>query len=501
MNSVRLRATRWCCFFVSGALLSLVAAVLPTTTGFRAASASTLELAASGASAVPSVAPPSTPGVEVWDSHFNPSPLGESQNSAQALAVSPDGSRVYVTGRSVPSLTTGATNYGTVAYSAATGSQLWATSFAAGTSWDAGGRAIALSPTGLQLFVTGHSYTGAVTVAYNALTGAELWRQALATNGEGSALAVSPDSTKVVVTGSGRDSAGKVGYATSAYSTATGALAWSSYYVTTGYAGGASGVVFNPSGSAVFITGSSPDLGSLGNTSFATIAYDAARGVQIWVGRYQGYNRGSETARTIAISPDGSHVFVTGTSPPEDGEPYLDELATVAYDAVSGAQLWVGRYHGPARSYQMIFSGGLCVSPDGTTLFVSGDSHQENDGGMVTLAYDASTGVQRWVQRHAGAGTGIAVSPNGLEVFVGGYSPGGLSGNRSGATAVAYTSGGAELWDKRSDDVTMTTGGIGSAIAVSPIGAQVFEVGFESDPISLGSPNGYDYATLAFAAA
>jgi hypothetical protein len=95
---------------------------------------------------------------------------------AQSVAISPDGSKVLVTGfvagASPPS---GATDWGTVAYRATTGAQLWARLYTPeqGTNY---ARGIVLSPDGSRAFVNGIQQPGQYeTVAYKVATGARLW--------------------------------------------------------------------------------------------------------------------------------------------------------------------------------------------------------------------------------------------------------------------------------------------------------------------------------------
>jgi outer membrane protein assembly factor BamB len=117
----------------------------------------------------------------------------------------------------------------------------------------------------------------------------------------------------------------------------------------------------------------------------------------------------------VAVSPGGKAVFVTGTA----GYDY----ATVAYNAASGTQLWVKRYT-TAGGANDAYS--VAVSPAGGTVYVTG----AGDGGIAytTVAYSAITGTQQWVRSYAGpAGGGatwVAVSPATGTVYVTGHSIG-----------------------------------------------------------------------------
>ena len=63
----------------------------------------------------------------------------------------------------------------------------------------------------------------------------------------------------------------------------------------------------------------------------------AVPGAQLWASSGPA---GDPGATSVAASPADGTVFVTGLSP---GSGHLD-YATVAYDAATGAQLWVSRY-------------------------------------------------------------------------------------------------------------------------------------------------------------
>src|SRR5436309_2476353 len=124
------------------------------------------------------------------------------------------------------------------------------------------------------------------------------------------------------------------------------------------------GIVASPDGSKVFVTGNKGPR-----------AYNASTGAKIW-STLRGFNNYSY----IAASPDGSMVFVTGWT------------ATVAYDAATGRLLWVKDVR-PSGFWWAVASGGT-----GADVFVAGSSGGGN-GNLTVVAYDARTGVKRWVQR------------------------------------------------------------------------------------------------------
>src|SRR5207249_3233233 len=116
----------------------------------------------------------------------------------------------------------------------------------------------------------------------------------------------------------------------------------------------------SPDGSAVFVTGFSYE----GYPDYATVAYDASTGAQLWVMRYDG-----GVASALGVSIDGSAVFVTGGT--DVG--FNDDYVTISYDASTGAELWLMRYDGPASDSDHAYA--LQVSPDGASVFVTGGSY------------------------------------------------------------------------------------------------------------------------------
>src|SRR5439155_19968356 len=162
----------------------------------------------------------------------------------------------------------------------------------------------------------------------------------------------------------------------------------------------------------------------------ASLAYDAVTGDRRWVNRGPGPSDSCDAAAAVAASPAGSSVVVTGVSRSSCAPDY----ATVAYDASTGHRLWVRRYNGPANDYDEATA--LGVSPDGYTVFVTGFSTvRRADGDYATVAYDAATGARLWLRRYDGPGNGydaataLGVSPDGSRVFVTGNSFGSGSGS------------------------------------------------------------------------
>lgn len=360
-------------------------------------------------------------GDELWAARFNGPE--DSSDGASFVAASPDGSKVFVTGYSHGGASS--YDYATIAYSAASGTQLWVARYNGPANRSDQAHSLAVSPDGFQVFVSGTSYnpddsTDYETVAYSALDGTQLWDaryNPLNSNDQARSLDVSPDGSKVFVTGVSFGGESANDYATVAYSASSGVQLWDARHDgPASYWDAASSLAVSPDSSKVFVTGRSYGA----EEDYGTIAYSTVDGVQLWTARYNGPGHSPvDQADRVAVSPDGSKVLVTGLSDPDQGDA---DYVTVAYSADDGAQIWVARYNGPDNGWDAPYS--LAVSRDGSKVFVTGYS----DGSFGTVAYSVATGAKLWAALYKGwvddRGTSLAVSPDGSKVFVTGYGHG-----------------------------------------------------------------------------
>jgi hypothetical protein len=162
-------------------------------------------------------------------------------------------------------------------------------------------------------------------------------------------------------------------------------------------------VAASPAGDRVYVTGHSTGAGS--RLDYATVAYRAATGARQWVRRYDGPGKNGDGARSVAVSPSGRTVFVTGTS---FGRGTGDDYATLAYRAATGARQWVSRYNGPRNTFDVANS--LAVDPTSGKVYVTGVVGAFTESGdYATVAYRPATGTRLWVRFYNGPiGTNVA---------------------------------------------------------------------------------------------
>jgi outer membrane protein assembly factor BamB len=467
--------------YLMRACVAAAAGVALSTMGVTGASASGAAPRAQQAMQVPlgGRVHAASPGTQLWVKRYNGSGVGA---RALSVAASPAGNTVFVTGESTNQAQT-ANDYATVAYNATTGAQLWAKNYISPGIGSDQANAVAVSPDGKTVFVTGES-TGTTsgydyaTVAYNAATGAQVWAERY--NGAGNStddatsLGVSPTGSTVYVTGYSVGSTHNYAYATVAYNAATGAQRWIQRYdAHGGFLDVAYSIAVSSTGT-VFVTGAAL-AGSTTGQDYTTVAYNPA-GTQLWVKNYSGPDNVAgepDEANAVTASPDGKTVFVTGKIYAGATLGYI--YGTVAYNAATGAQVWAKHYHGPCCSSNG--ANAVTASPDSKTVYVTGSIGDGLD--YATVAYNAATGAQVWAKQYHGIGPGfneaysVAVSPDGSTVYVTGYSPA-ANGLFAYATVAYDAATGAPLWVKRVSD------GQAYSLAVSPTTGTVFVTGIST---------------------
>lgn len=474
-------------------------------------------------------------GNQLWEVRRD-GPAGD-YDQARDVELSPDGKVVYVTGYQDWGWVEG--NMVLVAYDAETGAELWSSVYHDPTSRhvDTAGYHIALSPDGQQVYVTGwhHDVTTLVeeereardvlTVAFDAATGTQLWNarydgpRKLGVDWEEPLdMTVSPDGTRAYVTAI---SVGRLGaehfegdtwdvihaqdYATVAYNLLPpkepgdpelGAELWAERFDGAGlFDSPTGGITVSLDGSHVFVTGVSAQghTGALNVPLFdwVTLAYDAVTGVEVWRQHHRG-DEGEDLGQTwnvsrgLAMSPNGDRLYVAGTvdsvfsdyrsvipSPTGSGK-----FRVVAYDTATGAESMTATYSNPIpapANQNLLF--GMGVSPDGETVYLVGDTpssglagpyqlaHSAQDPVITTVAFDSSNGSRRWVSRSdpgmemkwaataysrqlGNPGKAFVVSDDGRRIYVSGYAAyGGIEGcpelNRceGGFRLLAYDAG------------------------------------------------------------
>lgn len=465
--------------------------------------------AGSGAASVCLEVPSFNERCEAWSAFYDDGT--GTLDLAVAVASSHDGERVFVTGLSyVPGQAHPMFDTTTIAYDAATGEEIWSRRFdEVPDTWDQT-HDIAVSPDGSRVFVAGLGgldFRGGgdfLLLAYDADSGDPLWegRYDGGSIDEAWAMAVAPDGEVVYLTGPSLGEGTDRDYATAAFDAATGGLLWSARYQGPGVDEPA-GAAVSHQGDRVFVTGRS--RGGAGD-DYVTVAYETGDpqrlGEELWVARYEGRG-GEDQPAGITLDREGSLAIVAGRS--QAAGESRSEAATVAYESETGEQVWESRL-GLGEGVE-----GASVATAGDLVVVGGSVAAEvagrEDRDPLLVAYRATTGSEVWRARgDLGALTHEAVTdlragPGDERIYAAGTSSPVAEYARSTFMTLAYRADtGARVWAARYESGLPDQLALPAALAVDPTGRRLFVAGAASTGPHLAelALRSNDYLTVAY---
>lgn len=218
---------------------------------------------------------------------------------------------------------------------------------------------------------------------------------------------------------------------------------------------------------------------------YSIVAYDAS-GTELWVRNFDGTANENDSAYAVAVDPASGNVYVTGKS---RGFSNDYEFVTLAYSS-TGTFLWEAReYSADGFTYFGQYCD-IAVGSSGTVYF-TGDIEDY----IVTVAYDPLTGSELWNATFIGHPflrdypTSMAVDPNSENVYVTGTTL--INNPGKDYVTVAYDSSGSELWNATYDGLA-DDDDEAFDIALDSSG-NVFVTGS-----SIGVGTDYDYATVGY---
>jgi len=234
------------------------------------------------------------------------------------------------------------------------------------------------------------------------------------------------------------------------------------------------GVAVSPDGLSVYVTG-----GGAQDNAVATFSRVAPTGELDWVGVIKDGDPGVDglaSPQEVVVSPDGDHVYVASLS--DDG------VSAFARDPGNGTLTFIDVYKDGVDAEGTDGAVGLAISPDGDHVYVTGT----NENAVATFSRDESTGELTFVEFDqdgvggvdglAGA-TDVAISPNGANVYVA------SAGDSAVATfSRDMTTGALTFLEQERDGVDGVDGLFNSYhVAVSPDGAHVYASGYNDDAV------------------
>lgn len=419
----------------------------------------------------------------LWRSTFGGSP-GSSGFDFLQIATSPDEEVVFAAS---PVPNGGLRAIGVVSWDAASGAPRWSATLSTGPDRDDYPRALAVSPDGLTVFVAGRSFDSASSrwalFALDAPSGALRWSDTFDGAGPGvpddqmgwitwdepTAIAVSPDGLFLYVTGASDSGATGYDYTTLAYVALSGTRLWTARAAGPGTSA-ASSLAVAPDGMTVFVTGASRPSPT-GERDALTIAYRWLDGAQLWAHRF-GPAQSTVEGRAILVSADSRTVYVGATAWEPPSGPTTG-IHVLAYNAATGGVKFVRR--ATQESTDMVRA--LHLAPSDARLLVVAETPNP-----TVLALNPVTGSESWrmTSTAQSSALGSALSPDGSRLhltgtaYVVGYPP------LLYAAAVNTATGGLEWESVNLQDAYARAWGVDVAAAGGRVFFLLFLYGVQS---------------------
>ncbi|TAJ24910.1 MAG: hypothetical protein EPO68_00715 [Planctomycetota bacterium] len=403
-------------------------------------------------------------GQTLWQRSFD-STLG-GRDEAAAICASSAAALVLVAGSAGGLTSPSFVATGIVlAYDAATGQLAWsAPCDHANTRW----AAISTSPDGARAFVTGTDASfnppRMLAAAYDVATGVRLWQitSVPAGNEAGHSIAVTPDASRVLI---GGNQFLPISHTSRAWALAAadGAILWNTTVnspvnsVTGGHA-----ITVSPSGEFAYLAGN--------HASAAVVSLRVADGTQAWKAAVTNFR-----ALDLALSPDGARIVAAGPAGTSGQFPF-HTLRTVALDA-AGAIQWE-RALGVTSAAE-VDAAQVALSPDGSRVFVTGAQRPlAKPSVWLGASYGAPSGAQQWTLAYGQpygfgeAGVGLVSGPTAGDLLLVGRTSKAATANDS--TLLSIDPHGGALLGSNSFDLVGSAQEFTTGAFLSADGARVY---------------------------